>query len=101
MAITENEVAFAALKICAAQPNGVASFRRLKREIPDIVALTAADLRQSVTRPREPMWHQKIRNIRSHHDAEGNYINEGYLESVPSVGYRITDAGRKHLKGGL
>lgn len=98
MAATEPVIAHATLQIAATQANGVASFARLKREIPNYVKLTAADWKMSIKRPNEPMWHQIVRNIKSHDKDEGNYIHEGFLESVPRVGYRITNAGKKLLK---
>ncbi len=96
--ITEEEVAMLTVEIAAEQATGIASFARLRREIPTRYDLSAADLQQSVTRPNEAMWEQKMRNIKSHFEAEGNFIYEGYLEHVPRVGYRVTDAGRKLLK---
>jgi hypothetical protein len=96
--ITEEEVAMLTVQIASEQPNGVASFGRLRREIPNRYDLSAADLQQSVTRPNEAMWEQKMRNIKSHYEAEGNFIYEGYLEHVPRIGYRVTDAGRRLLR---
>jgi len=95
---SEAKTALGVLRIADAQPSGVASFRRLYDEIPNVVKLSASDMEESDTRPGEPMWHQIVRNIQSHHAAEGNYIAEGYLEHVPRVGYRITYAGRRLLR---
>lgn len=77
----------------AIQPNRIATFARSKREVPLHLQLSAADQRMSQTRPNEQMWQQQIRNIKSHFEAAGNYICEGYLEHIPRVGYRVTDAG--------
>ena len=99
--VTENEVAFAACQVAAAQPNGVASFHRMKREIPNHLQLSPADQVQSQTRPNEELWEQLIRNIKSHSESDGNYIHEGYLDHVRRVGYQITPAGRRHLQGGV
>ena len=96
--VTEAEVAFAALQIAAAQSNGVASFHRLKQEIPNYLKLSADDQQQSTTRPNEEMWEQLIRNIKSHFDVPGNFICDGYLEHVKGVGYRTTTAGKQLLK---
>ena len=98
--VTENEVAFAACRVAAASSNGVATFYRMKREIPNILPLSAADRAQSQTRPNEELWEQLIRNIKSHSDTEGNYIHEGYLAHVPRVGYQITPAGRQRIEAG-
>jgi hypothetical protein len=96
--ITEEEVALLTVEIAAEQHDGIASFSRIRREVPRRYKLSAADLLQSQTRPNEVMWEQKIRNIKSHHEAEGNFIYEDYLEHVPGQGYRVTDKGRKLLK---
>ena len=93
----ESRIAAGVLRIAAADPKGIASFRRCRAEIPFQVGLTAADLAPSETRPGEPMWHQIVRNIKSHSSSEGNYITEGYLEHITRVGYRITKAGQAHL----
>src|SRR5690242_690054 len=98
--VTENEIAFVVCRIAATRPDGVATFRRMKRELPNHLTLSAGDRAQSQTRPGEQLWEQLIRNIKSHSDAEGNYIYEGYLEHVPRVGYRITPAGRQHIQAG-
>lgn len=92
---TENEVAFAIVQIARAQPSGIATFARCRREVPHHLHLTAGDLAPSITRNGEAMWEQLIRNIKSHYNVEGNYLYEGYLEHVPKVGYRVTEAGRR------
>ena len=93
--VTENEIAFAIVQIAMQQDDGVATLQRCKREIPLHIDLSAADRRRSQTRPNEPMWHQLIRNIKSHSDSSGNYICEGYLIHLPRRGYQVTDAGRR------
>jgi hypothetical protein len=95
---TENDVALAVLQIAAAQSNGICTFNRARSEVPKYVNFAAADLKGSVTRPGEPMWHQLIRNIKSHYNVEGNYIAEGYLQHVPKRGYQATPAGVARLK---
>jgi len=98
MATHEDEIAAAVLRIAARQPTGIATFRRLYNEMPAEIALDADDLALSITRPGEPMWHQIVRNIKSHHLSPGNYIAEGWLESVPRTGYRITASGMRLLE---
>lgn len=95
---TENDVALAILQIAAGQPNGICTLNRARNEVPKYVNLSAGDLAQSITRPHEPMWHQLIRNIQSHHAAEGNFISDGLLAHVPRRGYQVTQAGRAYLK---
>lgn len=99
--VTENQVALAVCQVAAGQHNGVASFTRLKREVPDHLRLSVADRTQSVTRPNEEMWEQQIRNIKSHSQVPGNYINDGYLQHVPRVGYRVTPAGQRRAQRGI
>lgn len=96
--VTENEVALAVLKIAAGRPNQLCTLNRARNEVPNHLALGPEDLAESVTRPGEPMWHQQIRNIQSHHGADGNFINDGLLLHVPRQGYRATQAGIKFLK---
>lgn len=98
MRVTENDVALAILKIARGRPNGVCTFARAKKEVPNHLNLHQGDLAISQTRPNEPMWHQLIRNIRSHHSADGNFINEGFLAHVPKIGYAITAKGASYLK---
>jgi hypothetical protein len=93
--ITEEKVALIAVQIGAERIDGIASYDSLRREVPSRHRLSAADLQQSVTRQNEAMWEQKIRNIKSHFEAPGNFIYEGYLEHVPRVGYRVTALGRQ------
>jgi hypothetical protein len=93
----EPEIALAVMRIANAQSNGVASYSRLRKDIPSYVPLMPDDLRISATRPREPMWHQIFRNIKSHFVEDGNAISEGLLEHVRRVGYRITPKGQSYL----
>lgn len=99
--VTENQVALAVCQIAAGQQSGVATFARLKRDIPNHLRLSADDTATSVTRPNEEMWEQQIRNIKSHSSVPGNYINDGYLEHVPKVGYRVTPSGRRRAQRGI
>lgn len=96
--ITEDEVALIAVAVGAERHDGIASYSALRKEVPKRYRLSATDLQQSVTRPREEIWEQKIRNIKSHFESEGNFIFEGYLVHVPRVGYRVTDKGRRLVR---
>lgn len=95
MEITEAEVAKLVVEIACEQKDGIASFSQIRREVPVRYTLTQGDLKQSLTRPNESMWEQKIRNIKSHYESPGNFIYEGYLEHVPGVGYSVTQMGRQ------
>lgn len=94
----EADVALAVMRIAASQANGIATLYKARKDIPNLIVLSKANLAQSETRPREPMWHQLIRNIKSHDKNDGNYIQLGYLEHVPRVGYKITKKGQAFLK---
>jgi len=94
---TENEVALAVLKIAASNPTHTCTFDQARDEVPSHVHLSADDLQESTTRVGEPLWHQLIRNIQSHHEADGNFIYDGLLEHVPNIGYRATPTGLAHL----
>jgi hypothetical protein len=94
----ESDVALAVMRIAALQANGITTFYKAKKDIPNLIALSATNLSQSIPRHPEPMWHQLIRNIKSHDKSDGNYIQLGYLEHVPRVGYKITPKGQAFLK---
>lgn len=94
---TETDIAIAILKIAQTRPNGVVTFKRAYKEVPNYLNLSTHDTTQSQTRPNEQMWQQLVRNIKSHDDVEGNFINDGLLIHIPSVGYKITDTGNKYL----
>lgn len=100
--VTEDQVAECVLRIAAGRKDGLCTFNRARAEIPTLLQLGAGDLTLSTTRPQEPMWHQLIRNIRSHYSEDGNFIQRGLLEHVSGRGYRITEKGRQYLqKNGL
>jgi hypothetical protein len=84
----ESDIARGVVQIAQAN-GGLCTFKRAYREIPALVHLSAANVAPSVTRPGEPMWHQLVRNIKSHDGDVGNFIHDGHLMHVPRVGYRI------------
>jgi hypothetical protein len=96
----ETDIAFGVLVIAAFQPNGIASFQRLRREIPIHVRLSNFDLADSIARPSEHNWIQTLRSIRRNKDLAGNFVHDGYLVHVPRVGYQITPSGyRRRMNG--
>ena len=95
--VTEHEVAHAACIVLATRTGREATIRVLVKEIPNILRLSAADLARSKSRRNEAVWEQQIRNIRSHHKIPGNFIYEGFLESIKG-GFRLTDAGHLRLR---
>lgn len=96
---TENEIAEATLKILAELSSGDATIAYIRKRIPDHIQLTVDDLKMSVTRPGECMWEQRLRNVKSHANTAGNYISEGYLIAPSKGRLRITESGRKRVKG--
>ena len=94
---SEERISKGVLRIAAANPKGVATFRKCRADIPAVVNLNAAELAPSMTRAGEPMWHQIVRNIKSHDKEASNYIALGRLEHIPRVGYQITAGGRAYL----
>jgi tyrosyl-tRNA synthetase len=95
--VTEHDVADAASKVLAREPDSTATIQRLVQEIPNYLELSAVDMVRSKSRPNEALWEQQIRNIRSHHSSPGNFIYEGFLKPVKG-GLQLTQAGRDRLK---
>lgn len=95
--VTETDIALVTLQIAANNESGIATFRELKKKIPQYLPLSIHDKIKSKTRPGEEMWEQQIRNIKSHSKSDGNFIATGLLQHVPGQGYRITEQGKKSL----
>jgi len=95
---SETDIALGVMRIASSQPNGIATFHRCRAEIPNLVNLSNQNLAPSQTRPGEPMWHQIVRNTKSHEIAGTNYIAQGLLIHLPRRGYEITQVGRDHLQ---
>lgn len=95
--ITEDEIAIAVLHILAAQPNGRATVRKLKMEVPNHVRLSSADQVGSLTRVHEEIWEQQVRNLKSHSDTPGNIFHEGYVVHAARGVWEITHAGRQRI----
>ena len=81
--VTEDEVAKAAEAVLKGRTSRSATIQELVKEIPNHIALSAEDLKQSETRPNEALWEQQVRNITSHKQSPGNAIFEGRLVAVP------------------
>lgn len=81
------------LKILNDIPAGRASIDTIISKVPSYTTLTEGDKQPSKTRDGEALWEQIVRNIRSHSDAAGNYIHQGYIEEIEG-GYKITSKGR-------
>ena len=94
---SEIEIGEAVLHILGAQPNGRASVRKLKREMPDYVRLTSADRVRSETRRCEEIWEQQVRNLKSHSSTPGNIFCEGYVVQVARGVWELTHAGGRRI----
>ena|ERR1044072_1268847 len=80
---TEKQIARVVEAILRERPDHKATVADLIKEIPKRIKLSPEDLEQSPTRPNEPVWHQRVRNIRSHKSSQGNAIYEGRLVAIP------------------
>jgi hypothetical protein len=85
------------LAILAAAPNGEATIKEIKRQLPMHIALSTEDRTDSETRLNEEIWEQQVRNLKSHDKTQGNIFNEGFVEVVARGVWRITNAGRHHI----
>ena len=96
---SEREISIAVLKALKESPKGKMSISELKEEVPNFINLSSEDRRTSPTRPNEEMWGQRLRNIVSHREVEGNIIAEGYvIYDEISHTLKITEAGLKHIE---
>jgi hypothetical protein len=94
---TEDDIALCVARIAKGRADKLCTFNRARKEIPGMIRLSKGDLEMSIARPREPMWHQLIRNIKSHDGADGNWIDRGLLEHVRRKGYTVTPKGEAYL----
>lgn len=92
--VTEAEIADVVEIILNERSSHAASIAELIKEIPNRIDLAAEDLAQSPTRPNEPLWHQRVRNIRSHKNSPGNAIHDGRLIAIRG-GYALAEVRRK------
>ena len=96
--VSEAGLGLAVLQILAATSDGTASVEKLKKELPKYVKLSGADQTPSETRLNEEIWEQQVRNLKSHDKVPGNVFAEGFVEPVSKGIWRITDAGKLHIK---
>jgi hypothetical protein len=84
----EHDIASVIISICKAQKGGLCTYTRAYREIPLNTHLTPANLAPSQKRGGEPMWHQLVRNIKSHGNTPGNAVYDGRLIHIPRIGFK-------------
>jgi hypothetical protein len=89
----EAEIGLAVMEVLASEPDHEADVRTLIARVPEFVNLTDDDRQPSKTRDGEELWEQIVRNLQSHHKAEGNIIAEGWVEHLRRGQYRLTEAG--------
>ena len=81
---TEEEFATAVVSYLETLSDRRASYADIIAAMPEFINLTPQDLIISTTRPTESVWEQRVRNITSHKDSEGNFIHQGRLVDIPS-----------------
>lgn len=95
--LREAEARILALKIASICPDRTASTEEIKREVPNYIEFSPADLAQSTTRPKEKMWQQIIGNVISHKGSPSGVFLNGYARRIPG-GLSVTDKGMDYLK---
>lgn len=96
--IEETDIARVVLAILADQPNGRATVKTIRGELPNYVHLSPSDKAGSITRAREELWEQQVRNLKSHHDIRGNVFHDGYVRWVRRGVWELTPAGWAKVK---
>lgn len=94
--LRETEARILALKIAAQQPDRTASTEDIKKAVPSYIELSALDLAQSKTRPREKMWQQIVGNVISHKGSPSGLFINGYARRTPD-GLSVTEKGMSYL----
>jgi hypothetical protein len=78
--VTEAELADAIERLLRKWQRRWASIADLRDALPARVKLTRNDRMASLTRPREPLWHQKVRNLVCHGNAGTLYVGRFVFE---------------------
>ncbi|WP_156351468.1 hypothetical protein [Sphingomonas sp. Leaf25] len=94
--LREAEARVLALKIAAECDNYVATTEYIKRRVPELVPLTAKDLEQSASRPREKLWQQIVGNVISHKPGNRSIFTQGLAERTVN-GLKVTEQGINYL----
>jgi len=96
--IEETDIARVVLTILADQPNGRATVKTIRGELPNYIYLSSSDKAGSLTRAREELWEQQVRNLKSHDKTPGNVFAEGYVRWVRRGVWELTEAGWARVK---
>lgn len=84
-----------ALLVMVQQPKMEISTSNLIKILPDYIAVPD-DVAASTASRNDSKFSQLVRNLKSHKDAKGNFINQGYAEPIPR-GFRATEKGRQFV----
>jgi len=98
--LREAEARLLALRIAAASPDRSASIDEIRRRLPNLRALTPADLAPSNSRPREKNWELIVGNAVGSHNLpriKTSLVARGLAERT-ETGIRITEAGLEFLR---
>jgi hypothetical protein len=93
--IDESDIATVVL---ASQPNGRATVKTIRTEVPNYVHLSSSDKVGSLTRSREELWEQQVRNLKSHDKVPGNVFHDGLVRWVRRGVWELTPAGWAKFK---
>lgn len=96
--IEETEIAKVVLAILADQPNGRATVKTIRSLLMRYVHLSEADQAGSLTRAREELWEQQVRNLKSHDMNSGNVFHDGLVRWVRRGVWELTEAGWKRVR---
>jgi hypothetical protein len=94
---SEGKLGLAVMQVLAECPGYEATVRTLKN-VPNHIKLTADDQLESVTRPNEEMWEQRVRNLKSHSGTPGNVLAEGFVLYLGRGGQRDCFTSRSPRK---
>ena len=94
--LREAEARILALKIAAECKDFAASTEYIKQRVPEMIPLTAKDLEQSASRPREKLWQQIVGNVISHKPGNRSIFTQGLAERTIN-GLKVTDIGISYL----
>lgn len=95
--LRQPEAALLMLRIAATMPKRRATTGEMIERAPTLFTPSAVDRQPSRTRPKQPQWHQIIRNVISHRDGRTSLFALGLAKRIAD-GLVVTDKGIKHLR---
>jgi hypothetical protein len=94
--IAESDLVMPSLRLAASKPGGEITTSDLIVELTDLFNPTGKD-EEIIPGRKDTYFSQKVRNLISHRQGDGSFIENGYAEYTGN-GLRVTDAGKKLLK---